>query len=109
MDVLVMYDSCYNRDSIFKRMTFNEETYILIRDFLEKIRNNEYNDIEDLGMECVIESIGVEIDRDHKPVEIKHRITYRHIPNTDKLDVKHDYSNTGYIYKDIIEWVNDDK
>ena len=46
MDVLVMYDSCYNRDSIFKRITFNEETYILIRDFLEKIRNNDYNDID---------------------------------------------------------------
>ena len=104
-----MYDSYYNRDSIFKRMTFNEETYILIRDFLEKINNNDYDDIEDLGMECIIESTGVEIDRDHKPVEIKHRIIYRHIPELNKLDVKHDYSNTGYIYKDIVEWINDDK
>ena len=109
MEVLVMYDSYYDRDSIFKRMTFNEETYILIRDFLEKINNNDYDDIEDLGMECIIESTGVEIDRDHKPVEIKHRITYKHIPDLDKPDVKHDYSNTGYIYKDIVEWVNDDK
>ena len=32
-------------------MTFNEETYILIRDFLEKIRNNDCDDIEDLGKE----------------------------------------------------------
>ena len=109
MDVLVMYDSCYNRDSIFKRMTFNEETYILIRDFLEKIRNNDYDDIEDLGMECVIESTGVEIGRDHKPVEIKHRITYRHVPGLDKPDVEHDYNPTGHIYADIVEWVNDDK
>ena len=51
IDVLVMYDSYYDRDSIFKRMTFNEETYILIRDFLEKIRNDDYDDIEDLGKE----------------------------------------------------------
>ena len=50
MDVLVMYDSYYDKDSIFKRMTFNEETYILIRDFLEKIRNDDYDDIEDLGV-----------------------------------------------------------
>ena len=60
-------------------------------------------------MECIIENTGVEIDRDHKPIEIKHRITYRHIPDLDKLDVKHDYNTTGYIYKDIVEWVNDDK
>ena len=108
-----MYDSYYDRDSIFKRMTFNEETYILIRDFLEKINNNDYDDIEDLGMECIIESTGVEIDRNHKPIEIKHRITYRHVPDLDKLDVKldvkHDYNNTGYIYEDIVEWVNDNK
>ena len=51
MEVLVMYDSYYDKDSIFKRMTFNEETYILIRDFLEKIRNDDYDDIEDLGKE----------------------------------------------------------
>ena len=51
MEVLVMYDSYYDKDSIFKRMTFNEETYILIRDFLEKIRNDDYGDIEDLGKE----------------------------------------------------------
>ena len=97
MEVLVMYDSYYDKDSIFKRMTFNEETYILIRDFLEKIRNNDCDDIEDLGKECIMENTGVEIDRDHKPVEIKHRITYRHIPDLDKLDVKHDYNTTGYI------------
>ena len=60
MEVLVMYDSYYDKDSIFKRMTFNEETYILIRDFLEKINNNDYDDIENLGMECIIESTGVE-------------------------------------------------
>ena len=60
MEVLVMYDSYYDRDSIFKRITFNEETYILIRDFLEKIRNDDYDDIEDLGKECIIESTGVE-------------------------------------------------
>ena len=46
MEVLVMYDSYYDKDSIFKRMTFNEETYILIRDFLDKINNNDYNDID---------------------------------------------------------------
>ena len=51
MEVLVMYDSYYDKDSIFKRMTFNEETYILIRDFLEKIRNDDCDDIEDLGKE----------------------------------------------------------
>ena len=89
MDVLVMYDSCYNRDSIFKRITFNEETYILIRDFLEKIRNDDYDDIEDLGMECVIESTGVEIG-DNELVDFIHRITYRHIPDTGEIDIKHD-------------------
>ena len=51
MEVLVMYDSYYDKDSIFKRITFNEETYMLIRDFLEKIRNNDCDDIEDLGKE----------------------------------------------------------
>ena len=51
MEVLVMYDSYYDKDSIFKRMTFNEETYILIRDFLDKINNNDCDDIEDLGKE----------------------------------------------------------
>ena len=61
MEVLVMYDSYYDKDSIFKRMTFNEETYILIRDFLEKIYNDDCDDIEDLGMECIIENTGVEI------------------------------------------------
>ena len=89
MDVLVMYDSYYDKDSIFKRMTFNEETYILIRDFLEKIRNDDYDDIEDLGMECVIESTGVKID-DIEVADFIHRITYRHIPDTGEIDVKHD-------------------
>ena len=50
MDVLVMYDSYYDKKNIFKRMTFNEETYILIRDFLDKINNNDCDDIEDLGV-----------------------------------------------------------
>ena len=90
MDVLVMYDSYYNKSNIFKRMTFNEETYILIRDFLEKIRNNDYDDIEDLGEECIIETDGVKISRDHNPVEVKHIITYRHTSDNN-IDVKHDY------------------
>ena len=51
MEVLVMYDSYYDKKNIFKRMTFNEETYILIRDFLDKINNNDCDDIEDLGKE----------------------------------------------------------
>ena len=89
MDVLVMYDSYYDKDSIFKRMTFNEETYILIRDFLEKINNNDCDDIEDLGMECIVESAGVEIG-DNELVDFIHRITYRHIPDTGEIDIKHD-------------------
>ena len=89
MEVLVMYDSYYDKDSIFKRMTFNEETYILIRDFLDKINNNDCDDIEDLGMECVIESTGVKIG-DNELVDYIHRITYRHIPDTGEIDIKHD-------------------
>ena len=89
MDVLVMYDSYYDKDSIFKRITFNEETYLLIRNFLDKINNNDCDDIEDLGMECVIESTGVEIG-DNELVDFIHRITYRHIPDTGEIDVKHD-------------------
>ena len=89
MDVLVMYDSYYDRDSIFKRITFNEETYILIRDFLDKINNNDYNDIEDLGMECIVESTGVKIG-DNELVDFIHRITYKHIPDTGEINIKHD-------------------
>ena len=89
MEVLVMYDSYYDKSSIFKRMTFNEETYLLIRDFLDKINNNDCDDIEDLGMECVIESTGVKIG-DNELVDYIHRITYRHIPDTGEIDVKHD-------------------
>ena len=89
MDVLVMYDSYYDKDSIFKRITFNEETYLLIRNFLDKINNNDYDDIEDLDMECVIESTGVEIG-DNEVVDFIHRITYRHIPDTGEIDIKHD-------------------
>ena len=89
MDVLVMYDSYYDKDSIFKRITFNEETYLLIRDFLEKIRNDDCDDIEDLGKECVIESTGVKIG-DNELIDYIHRITYRHIPDTGEIDVKHD-------------------
>lgn len=92
MDVLVMYDSYYDKDSIFKRMTFNEETYVLIRDFLDKIYNNDCDDIEDLGMKCIVENTGVKID-DNEFVDYIHRITYRHIPNTGKIDIKHDYYN----------------
>ena len=89
MDVLVMYDSYYDKDSIFKRITFNEETYLLIRNFLDKINNNDYDDIEDLDMECVIESTGVEIG-DNELADFIHRITYRHIPDTGEIDIKHD-------------------
>ena len=89
MDVLVMYDSYYDKDSIFKRMTFNEETYLLIRNFLDKINNNDCDDIEDLGMECVIESTGVKIG-DNEVADFIHRITYRHIPDTGEIDIKHD-------------------
>ena len=89
MDVLVMYDSYYDKDSIFKRITFNEETYLLIRNFLDKINNNDCDDIEDLGMECVIENTGVEIG-DNELADFIHRITYRHIPDTGEIDVKHD-------------------
>ena len=89
MEVLVMYDSYYDKNSIFKRITFNEETYLLIRDFLEKINNNDCDDIEDLGMECIIESTGVKIG-DNELVDFIHRITYRHIPDTGEIDIKHD-------------------
>ena len=89
MDVLVMYDSYYDKDSIFKRITFNEETYLLIRDFLDKINNNDCDDIEDLGMECIVKSAGVEIG-DNELADFIHRITYRHIPDTGEIDVKHD-------------------
>ena len=89
MDVLVMYYSYYDKDSIFKRITFNEETYILIRDFLDKINNNDCDDIEDLGMECVIENTGVKIG-DNELADFIHRITYRHIPDTGEIDIKHD-------------------
>ena len=89
MDVLVMYDSYYDKSSIFKRMTFNEDTYSLIRDFLDKINNNDCDDIEDLGMECIIENTGVEIG-DNELADFIHRITYRHIPDTGEIDVKHD-------------------
>ena len=89
MEVLVMYDSYYDKSSIFKRITFNEETYLLIRNFLDKINNNDCDDIEDLGMECVIESTGVRIG-DNELVDYVHRITYRHIPDTGEIDVKHD-------------------
>ena len=89
IEVLVMYDSYYDKDSIFKRMTFNEDTYLLIRDFLDKIRNNDCDDIEDLGMECIVESIGVKIG-DNELADFIHRITYRHIPDTGEIDVKHD-------------------
>ena len=89
MDVLVMYDSYYNKNSIFKKITFNEETYVLIRDFLDKINNNDCDDIEDLGMECIIESTGVKIG-DNELVDYVHRITYRHIPDTGEIDNKHD-------------------
>lgn len=89
MDVLVMYDSYYDKDSIFKKMTFNEETYILIRDFLEKIRNDDYDDIEDLGEECIVENTGVKID-DNEIADFIQRITYRHIPDTGEIDIKHD-------------------
>ena len=89
IDVLVMYDSYYDKSSIFKRMTFNEETYVLIRDFLDKINNNDCDDIEDLGMECIIESTGVKIG-DNELVDYVHRITYRHIPDTGEIDIKHD-------------------
>ena len=89
MDVLVMYDSYYDKSSIFKRITFNEETYLLIRNFLDKINNNDCDDIEDLGMECIVESTGVKID-DNEVADFIHRITYRHIPDTGEIDVKHD-------------------
>ena len=51
MEVLVMYDSYYDKSSIFKIITFNEETYLLIRNFLDKINNNDCDDIEDLRMD----------------------------------------------------------
>ena len=89
MEVLVMYDSYYDKSSIFKRITFNEETYLLIRDFLDKINNNDCDDIENLGMECIIESAGVEIG-DNEVADFIHRITYRHIPDTGEIDIKHD-------------------
>ena len=89
MDILVMYDSYYDKSSIFKRITFNEETYLLIRNFLDKINNNDCDDIEDLGMECVIESTGVKIG-DNELADFIHRITYRHIPDTGEIDIKHD-------------------
>ena len=89
MEVLVMYDSYYDKNSIFKRITFNEETYLLIRNFLDKINNNDCDDIEDLGMECIVENTGIKID-DIEVADFIHRITYRHIPDTGEIDVKHD-------------------
>lgn len=105
-EVLVYYDTnAHGSKSIFKRILYNEYTYTSASKFLEKIYNEDTDDIIDKGEELEIESTGVLI-RGDETIGIKHIITYKYSDETGDFEMSNKCETTGKTYKDFTEWLN---
>ena len=100
----ILYDTAYAPHP-FKPVLYDEITYNWTKEFLDKIYNEDYDGIEDLGEVLVLTSYGILSNKDKfDAVGTMKIIIY---------DEKHDtfnkrtlYKKDGVQYDNVIEWLN---
>ena len=103
----ILYDTAYAPHP-FKSVLYNEKTYDWTKEFLDKIYNEDYNGIEDLGEALIITSDGIVSSKEgFDAVGAKKVIRYD--PNEDTFNQRLEYKIYDKKYKDIVEWLNDNK
>ena len=103
----ILYDTAYAPHP-FKSVLYNERTYEWTKEFLDKICNEDYEGIEDLGEALIIISDGIVSSKEgFDAVGAKKVIRYD--PNEDTFNQRLEYKIYDKKYKDIVEWLNDKK
>ena len=103
----ILYDTAYAPHP-FKSVLYNERTYDWTKEFLDKICNEDYEGIEDLGETLIITNDGIVSSKEgFDAVGAKKVIRYD--PNEDTFNQRLEYKIYDKKYKDIVEWLNDNK
>ena len=103
----ILYDTAYAPHP-FKSVLYNERTYGWTKEFLDKICNEDYEGIEDLGEALIITSDGIVSNKEgFDAVGTKKVIRYD--PSEDTFNQRLEYKIYDKKYKDIVEWLNDNK
>ena len=107
-DVKILYDTADYAPHPFKSVLYNERTYEWTKEFLDKICNEDYEGIEDLGEALIITSDGIVSNKEgFDAVGTKKVIRYD--SNEDTFNQRLEYKIYDKKYKDIVEWLNDNK
>ena len=103
----ILYDTAYAPHP-FKSVLYNERTYSWTKEFLDKICDEDYDGIEDLGEALIITSDGIVSSKEgFDTVGTKKVIRYD--SNEDTFNQRLEYKIYDKKYKDIVEWLNDNK
>ena len=103
----ILYDTAYTPHP-FKPVLYDERTYEWTKEFLDKICNEDYDGIEDLGEVLIITSDGIVSSKEgFDTVGAKKVIRYD--PNEDTFNQRLEYKLYDNKYKDLVEWLNDNK
>ena len=107
-DVKILYDTADYAPHPFKSVLYNEKTYDWTKEFLDKICNEDYEGIEDLGEALIITSDGIVSSKEgFDTVGTKKVIKYDN--DNDTFNQRLEYKIYDKKYKDIVEWLNDNK
>lgn len=104
----ILYDTADYAPHPFKSVLYNEKTYDCTKEFLDKVYNEDYDGIEDLGDALIITSDGIVSSKEgFDAVGTKKVIRYD--SNEDTFNQRLEYKIYDKKYKDIVEWLNDNK
>lgn len=103
-EIKIFYDSG-GKTSLFKPIIYNEDTYNIARELLDKICNEDYADIEDLGETLVLESQGC-MTKKGKIVVTNFITTLTYDKSKDEFNIKRDHVATDEEYDNIVDWLN---
>ena len=107
-DIKILYDTADYAPHPFKSVLYNERTYSWTKEFLDKVCNEDYEGIEDLGEALIITSDGIVSNKEgFNAVGTKKVIRYD--SNEDTFNQRLEYKIYDKKYKDIVEWLNDNK
>ena len=107
-DVKILYDTADYAPHPFKSVLYNERTYDWTKEFLDKVYNEDYDGIEDLGEALIITSDGIVSSKEgFDTIGAKKVITYDN--DNDTFNQRLEYKIYDKKYKDIVEWLNDNK
>ena len=107
-DIKILYDTADYAPHPFKSVLYNEKTYHWTKEFLDKVYNEDYDGIEDLGEALIITSDGIVSSKEEFDA-VGTKKVIRYDPNKDTFNQRLEYKIYDKKYKDIVEWLNDNK